>query len=120
LLNATGCRIADIDKIADRYPNARGARRLRSMLELVDGGAESPRESRLRLILVRGGLGPIETQIPVTDGRILRRLEFLAAMGWLIVRVSPRHMRYPQAIVVRAVAALQRRGWSPRLQKMTS
>lgn len=151
LMNATGCGVADIEKIADRYPKARGIRSLRSALGLADGGAESPQESRLRLILLRGGLGPIEAQIPVTDGRVLRRidmgwpewkvgveydgeqhftsavgyeddidrLEFLAAMGWLIVRVSSRHMRDPSAIVERARRALVSRGWVPRPHLMT-
>ena len=47
------------------------------------------------------------------------RLEFLAARGWLIVRVSARYMRAPSEVVERTRHALQSRGWSPRLQKMT-
>lgn len=53
LLNATRCDIADVENIAARYSGARGIRRLRATLELVDAGAESPQESRLRLGLVR-------------------------------------------------------------------
>ena len=153
LLNATRQGVDDVAVIAGRNPKARGIRRLRAALELADGGAESPQETRLRLFLVRGGLPRPTTQIPVADdrGRVVRRidmgwpewsvgveydgeqhwkdptayeddidrLEFLAAKRWLIVRVSARHMRAPSEVVQRARHALQSRGWSPRLQKMT-
>jgi hypothetical protein len=153
LLNATGCPVDDVVAIAARYPSARGIRRLRPALDLVDGGAESPQETRLRLILVRGGLPRPVTQIPVANefGRVVRRidmgwpewkvgveydgeqhfegaadyeadidrLDFLAAMGWLIVRVSSGHMKFPPDIVARAVRALTTRGWPPRLHKVT-
>jgi hypothetical protein len=80
LLHATRCGVADVEKIAARYPGARGVRGLRTTLELVDGGAESPQETRLRLLLVRAGLPRPMTQIPVADdrGRIVRRID----MGW--------------------------------------
>jgi len=80
LLNATGAGTADVDAIARRYPGARGIRQLRSTLDLVDGGAESPQETRLRLLLVHAGLPRPLTQIPVLDdaGQVARRLD----MGW--------------------------------------
>jgi len=56
LLNATRCTTIEVEQIAARYPGARGIRRLRHALDLVDGGAESPQETRLRLRLVRAGL----------------------------------------------------------------
>jgi hypothetical protein len=86
LLNATGCGVEEVAAIAARYPSARGIRYLRSALELVDGGAESPQETRLRLILIRGGVPRPVTQIPVTDdrGRVVRRID----MGWPEWRVG--------------------------------
>jgi hypothetical protein len=63
LLNATRCSVAEIERIADRYPGARGIRRLRTALDLADGGAESPKETELRLLLVRDGLPRPVTQI---------------------------------------------------------
>ncbi len=80
LLNATRCTTSVVEQIAGRYPGARGMRQLRDTLELVDGGAESPRETELRLLLVRAGLPRPVTQIPVADnaGRIVRRID----MGW--------------------------------------
>ncbi|TPG31528.1 endonuclease domain-containing protein [Mycolicibacterium hodleri] len=80
LLNATGCLVGDVEEIAGRHSKARGIRRLRAALDLVDGGAESPQETRLRLIMVRGGLPRVATQIPVAGdrGRIVRRID----MGW--------------------------------------
>lgn len=142
LLNSARCTVDDVMTITDRYPGARGIRRLRKALDLVDAGAESPQETRLRLLLVRGGLPRPVTQIPVADewGRVRRRidmgwpewmvgieydgdqhwsnpeihesdierLEFLAAKGWTIVRVSARQLRYRQPeILARVRSALK-------------
>lgn len=80
LLNATECTVADVEEIARRYPGARGIRQLRAALDLADGGAESPQETRLRLLLVRSGFPRPVTQIPVINqwGRVVRRID----MGW--------------------------------------
>lgn len=147
LLNATRCPVPDIAAIAGRYRGARGIRSLRKVLELVDGGAESPQETRVRLLLIRDGLPRPITQIPVRDakGRVVRRidmgwpeycvgveydgehhwtdpaahaeditrLEFLAARGWIIIRVSARHLRHaPEDVTRRARRALRERGWT--------
>jgi very-short-patch-repair endonuclease len=121
LLNATRCKVEDVQRIAERYPGARHIRRLHGALDLADGGAESPKETELRLLLVRGGLPRPVTQIKVGRRRIdmgwpewkvgveydgeqhwtnpddyaddIERLEFLAAQGWIIVRVSSRQLR---------------------------
>jgi very-short-patch-repair endonuclease len=131
LLNATRWTVADIEQIADRYPGARGIRRLRAALDLVDGGAESPKETELRLLLVRDELPRPVTQIRVGRRRIdmgwpewkvgveydgeqhwtdprrhaedIERLEYLAAQGWIIVRVSARQLRNDRAGIVRRV-----------------
>lgn len=80
LLNATRVPVSAVWEIASRYPGARGIRRLRAALDLVDAGAESPQESRLRLLLVHSGVPRPITQIPVLDdsGRVVRRID----MGW--------------------------------------
>jgi len=135
LLNATGCAVEDVERIADLYPGARGIRRLRVALDLADGGAESPKETELRLLLVRDGLPRPVTQIKVGRRRIdmgwpewkvgieydgeqhwtnpddyaddIERLEYLAAQGWIIVRVSSRQLRYDRAgILMRVRRAL--------------
>ncbi|MBV8788866.1 MAG: hypothetical protein JOZ00_19535, partial [Mycobacterium sp.] len=65
LLRATSCRVEDVLLLAERHPRARGLRRLRTALPLVDAGAASPKETWLRLLMVRAGLPAPETQIPV-------------------------------------------------------
>lgn len=67
LANATGLKPADIANIAARHRGARGMVALRLVLDLMDGGAESPQETRTRLLLVRSGLRKPETQIVVRD-----------------------------------------------------
>ncbi|BBY06101.1 hypothetical protein MNVI_14190 [Mycobacterium noviomagense] len=42
LMHATPFSVEDVLLLAKRYPGARGLRRLRAALPLVDGGAESP------------------------------------------------------------------------------
>jgi hypothetical protein len=54
--------------LVKRYPGARGVRRLRGALPLVDGGAASPKETWLRLLLIDAGFPVPTTQIPVLDG----------------------------------------------------
>lgn len=59
--------MADVELLAKRYHGRRGIRRARIALDLVDPGAESPRETWLRLLLIRAGFPPPQTQIPVYD-----------------------------------------------------
>lgn len=140
LLNATGIAPADVVALADRHPGTRGIRRLRAALELVDGGAESPQETRVRLLLVGAGLPKPETQIEFRDLHIrvdmgwrewkvaveydgiqhwddpyqrawdIERIALLEAAGWTVIRVSAAMLARPQAIVERVRAKLAERG----------
>ena len=88
LMRATPFSMEDVLFLAERYPAARGVRRLRSVLHLVDSGASSPKETWLRLLLVDAGLPPLTTQIPVVDGyRALAMLD----MGWPEFGVAVEH-----------------------------
>lgn len=80
LMNAVDVKPADIMDVARLHPGARGLRRLRRVLPLVDGGAESPYETLTRLTLLRNGFPVPQTQIEVRDtyGRVFARLD----MGW--------------------------------------
>ena len=68
LARATDIKAADVQLLGERYPKARGLRRARIALPLMDGGAESPQETRIRLILIDDGLPAPRTQIRVSDG----------------------------------------------------
>jgi hypothetical protein len=83
---ATPFSAEDVLLIAKHHKGARGLRRLRVALPLVDTGAASPRESRLRLRLVDAGLPTPTTQIPVIE-RGYWPFAWLD-MGWEEYRVS--------------------------------
>lgn len=68
LAAATRVSVHDALALAERYRGARGVRRARIALALVDAGAQSPRETWLRLLLVDSGLPAPRTQIEVADG----------------------------------------------------
>ena len=68
LAQATDVKAADVAALADRRRRARGLKRLRVALDLMDAGAQSPKETWLRLVLIDAGLGKPRTQIRVTDG----------------------------------------------------
>jgi hypothetical protein len=68
LARATGVTAPQALLLADRYPKARGLPRARIALPLMDAGAQSPQETRVRLILIDDGLPPPRTQILVSDG----------------------------------------------------
>ena len=86
VLRATGVSVADVVRLADRYPGRRGIRRARRALDLADGGAESPRETWLRLLLVGSGRPRPRTQIRVRDefGQVVARVD----MGWEELRIA--------------------------------
>jgi hypothetical protein len=65
LARATGFKVDDVLRVAKCHPHSPGLRRLEGALELVDPGAQSPRESYLRLLLIDAGMPRPQTQIPV-------------------------------------------------------
>jgi hypothetical protein len=67
LANAADLKAVDVERLAQRHPGVRGLVQLRQVVRLMDGGAESPQETRTRLLLVRSGLPKPETQIRVVD-----------------------------------------------------
>jgi hypothetical protein len=80
LANATGLKVDDVARLARRHRGARGLRHLETVLDLVDGGAQSPKESQVRLWLIEAGFPRPQTQIPVfgPDGLPFAFLD----MGW--------------------------------------
>lgn len=67
LARATGIRAEHVVPIIERYTGARHIRRVRTAIDLMDGGAQSPKETLLRLLLIDAGFPRPRTQIPVCD-----------------------------------------------------
>jgi len=141
LARATDFKASSIEELAAKHRHTRGLRQLEKALALVDAGAESPKETWLRLLLIRAGYPRPRTQIPVLspDGRRryfldmgwddiklaveyegdhhrldrrrfayeIQRLEDVAEIGWLNIRVAARH--HPADILRRV-----HRGWQAR------
>jgi very-short-patch-repair endonuclease len=72
LSNKAGFAPEEVLRMAERYPRARGRKRLPRVVDLADRRAGSPMETRLRLVLVLRGLPRPEVQWVVQDER--RRL----------------------------------------------
>lgn len=116
LLTVGRITIDDVAPLLERHPRATDMRRLKTVLALVDAGAESPQETRLRLALTDAGMPPDRTQIPVVDGQgwVVARVD----MGWEDLRVAVqydgRHHQTDRATYVRdqkVNRALQAHGW---------
>jgi hypothetical protein len=80
LMQATNLKPTDVEEMAHRHRGARGIVQLREAIGLSDAGAESPQETRTRLVLTDAGLRPERTQINVFDtfGEFVGRID----MGW--------------------------------------
>ena len=143
LARATRFDVDAVTALALRHPRMRGLRQLEWVLSLVDPGAESPRETYLRLLLTDAGLPPERTQIPVPTADVtyyldmgwpdvmvaaeydgehhqvdslqwrkdIIRLETLARMGWIVIRVVAGD--HAPEIVRRVCQALQSRDYRP-------
>lgn len=86
LLSATDLKPTEVALLAERYPGRRGIRKAGIALDLADGGSQSPKETWLRLLLIRAGLPRPQTQIPVCDefGEAFAYLD----MGWEELKVA--------------------------------
>jgi hypothetical protein len=86
LMRSAPFRADDVAMLVQRYGPVRGVRQLRELLPLVDAGAESLKESWLRLALIDGGLPIPETQIPILDedGDAFAFVD----MGWRAIKLA--------------------------------
>jgi hypothetical protein len=116
LMRAAPFSADEVVSLISRYGPARGVRQLRELLPLVDAGAASPRESRLRLLLIDDGLPAPETQIAVVDddGRLIGYLD----MGWRDIKLAVeydgdqhRSDRRQYVRDIRRLPELEGRGW---------
>jgi hypothetical protein len=116
LARATGFKVDDVLRVAKCHPRSPGLRQLDSALELVDAGAQSPRESYLRLLLIDAGLPRPQTQIPVlgVDGIPIAYLD----LGWdeymVAVEYDGDHHRTDRRQYVKdiqRIELLERMGW---------
>jgi hypothetical protein len=116
LARATDIKAADVELLAQRYPGRRGIARGRLAISLFDPGAQSPKETWLRLVLVQAGLPRPQTQIPVLNefGRAIAYLD----MGWEDVKVAVeydgdqhRSDRSQYNWDIRRLERLQHKGW---------
>jgi hypothetical protein len=116
LVRTTELKMPDVELLTARYRGRRGLERARASLNLVDAGAQSPKETWLRLVLVRAGLPRPHTQIPVLDewGNAIAYLD----MGWDDLKVAVeydgeqhRTDRRQYSWDVRRSEMIERRGW---------
>jgi very-short-patch-repair endonuclease len=84
--NTTGFKADDVLAVAEAHYRPRGMRQLRAALDLYDPGAESLKETWLRLLAIRAGYPRPRTQIPVLspDGLRWYRLD----MGWEDIKLA--------------------------------
>ena len=110
LANATMLQASDVLPLVECHRGVRGLVQLREIVDLMDGGAESPQETRTRLLLIDSGLPRPHTQIAVGRWRI--------DMGWDEFKVGveydgPQHWTDPRrrTLDIEKYADLDYRGW---------
>ncbi|MBP1818476.1 DUF559 domain-containing protein [Mycobacterium sp. OAE908] len=110
LANAVRLQSFDVNPLIERHRGVRGLVQLREVVDLMDCGAESPQETRTRLVLIDAGLPRPTTQIVVGRWRI--------DMGWAEFKVGveydgPQHWTDPRRRTrdIEKYADLDCRGW---------
>ncbi len=116
LAQAVELKSPDIELLVDRYRGRRGMKAARAAIELIDGGAQSPKESWLRLLLLSAGFPRPQTQIAVRNE--WGWAEAYLDMGWEDIKVAVeydgdqhRSSRYQYVKDIRRLDMLQRMGW---------
>lgn len=116
LMRATAVSRESVSRLARRHRRARGLRQLEKVLQMADPGAQSPKETWLRLVLIRAGFPRPQTQIPITaaDGYPIAYLD----LGWPELKVAVeydgdhhRMDRHQYVKDIRRREMLERMGW---------
>jgi hypothetical protein len=86
LARATRLKMPDLELAAGRHPGRPSIKRARAAIALVDPGEESPRETWLRLLLIRAGFPRPDTQIRVYNeyGVLIAEVD----MGWEDLKIA--------------------------------
>ena len=117
LANATGLKPDDVAALLPVHRGARGLPQLRNAIDLMDGGAESPQETRTRLLLIAAGFPRPETQIVVCDdfGAFVGRVD-LGYRKWKVAIEydGTQHWDGPDehARDIERIADLEAEGWT--------
>ena len=117
LAQAVELKPADIELLADRYRGRRGMKAARAAIPLMDAGAQSPKETWLRLLLLDAGFPRPHTLIAVRDE--FGWVEAYLDMGWEDIKVAVEYdgdqHRTSRAQYVRDIRRLEslerRHGW---------
>lgn len=116
LVQATELKMADVDVLTDRYRGRHGTKAARAVLELVDGEAQSPKETWLRLLLTDAGFPRPQTQIAVRNE--WGWAEAYLDLGWEDIKVAVeydgdhhRSIRSQYAKDIGRSEMLERYGW---------
>lgn len=101
----------------EEAPHTRGLRQLDKALDLVDPGAQSPKETWLRLLLINAGFPRPSTQIPLLG--VYGHPKYFLDMGWedimLAVEYDGEQHRLSRDQFVKDVERLEyirRAGWT--------
>ncbi|OAK55239.1 hypothetical protein [Rhodococcoides kyotonense] len=137
LANASGVSVGEAQELVRTNPGVRGVTRAAEVLSLADGGAESPQETRVRLLLLDAGLPRPETRVRIRDEfghvfaccdlgwsrwkvavvydgsphRTRERIDRIDEVDWAVVRVDSDQLKLrPFAVVERVRATLRAAG----------
>lgn len=117
LANATDLKPVDVAALLTVHRGARGLPQLRDAIDLMDGGAESPQETRTRLLVIAAGFPRPETQIVVCDdfGEFVGRVDLGYRKWQVAIEYDGRqHWDGPDehARDIERIADLEAQGWT--------
>ncbi|WP_234711342.1 endonuclease domain-containing protein [Mycolicibacterium llatzerense] len=100
LARAARLTVADIETAAERQCGQRGIRQARKTIALVDPKAESPRETALRLLIIRAGLPKPESQYPIYNeyGALIGVVDFAWPELKIAIEYEGVHHTDPDAV----------------------
>jgi hypothetical protein len=115
LARATELTVADIELAARRHPGRRGLTQARKTIALVDPKAQSPRETALRLLIIRAGLPAPVSQHPIDNeyGVLIGVVDFAWPELKIAVEYEGRHHMDPEAVRrdIARIEAMIEMGW---------